>query len=170
VRLAVYAGTFDPITLGHLSVIERAALLFDRVLVVIAVNPAKQPLFSVEERLALIAATTRGFANVDATFTAGYVVELARARNARYLIRGVRSVTDAAGEIELAALNRELAPEVETVFVTAHPGLSEVSSSALKELARHGADLGRYCVPLVAEALRQRLGAPLPVEEGVNDV
>jgi len=163
-RIAVYAGTFDPITLGHLSVVERGARLFDRLLVVVAVNPQKQPLFSVEERIQLIEASVRGFPNVSATSTSSFVVDLARSQGARYLIRGVRGATDTDAEIALAHLNHELAPEIETVFVPAQPELSEVSSSRLKELALEGADLTRYCAPEVSAMLRQRL-SPQPAEE-----
>ena len=164
-RLAIYAGTFDPITLGHLSVIERGAGLFDGLVVVVAVNPLKTPWFSAEERVALIEATVRGWPNVSAAFTSGYVVDFARRSGARYLVRGVRSATDAEAEIALARLNRELAPEIETVFVPAHPELSEVSSSKLKELAGNGDDLTRYCAPEVAELLRRRLVDLFPSNE-----
>jgi pantetheine-phosphate adenylyltransferase len=156
-RLAIYAGTFDPITNGHLSVIERAADLFDRLLVVIAVNPAKAPLFSVEERARLIRDTTQAWPNVDCTSTEGFVVELARERGARYLVRGVRGATDIDAEISLARANREMAPAVETVFVPAHAELSGVSSSRLKALALSGADISCYCPPEVEARLRRRL-------------
>ncbi len=156
-RIAVYAGTFDPITRGHLSVVERGARLFDRVIVVVAVNPSKQPLFGVEERIAMIETTVRAWPNVSATSTSGYVVEVARLHGARYLIRGVRGSTDVEAEIRLAHLNHGLAPEIETVFVPAHPELSEVSSSRLKELAREGNDIDRYCAAEVSELLRRRV-------------
>jgi pantetheine-phosphate adenylyltransferase len=160
VRLGVYAGTFDPITRGHLSVIERAARLFDRLLVVVAVNPDKQPLFSAEERVDMIRAAVAAWRNVECASTAGYVVQLASARGARHLVRGVRSCTDVEGEIALANMNRALAPEIETVFIPAHPELSEVSSSGLKQLARDGRDISAYCPPQVAARLIERLGRP----------
>jgi pantetheine-phosphate adenylyltransferase len=163
-RLGVYAGTFDPITRGHLSVIERAARLFDRLLVVVAVNPGKQPLFSADERVEMIREVVATWRNVECTSTAGYVVQLAAARGARHLVRGVRSCTDVEGEIALANMNRALAPEIETVFIPAHPELSEVSSSRLKELARDGADLSQYCPAEVAARLRGRI-ALAPREE-----
>lgn len=157
-RLAVYAGTFDPITRGHLSVIERAARLFDRLLIVVAVNPSKEPLFSLEERVRMIDAVTRQWTNVECSGTDGYVVALARARGARYLVRGVRSSTDVEGEIALARANHELAPDLETIFVPAHPQLSGVSSSKLKQLAAEGEDVSTYCPPEIALRLRERLG------------
>lgn len=168
-RTAVYAGTFDPITRGHLSVIERAARLFDRILVVVALNPSKRPLFSVEERAQMIREVTRPWPNVECTQTDGYVVELARAHEARYLIRGVRSCTDVEGELALANVNHELAPDIETVFIPAHPELSEVSSSRLKELTLQGMDITGYCPPEIAARLRERVKAsPLPASEAVH--
>jgi pantetheine-phosphate adenylyltransferase len=161
-RLAVYAGTFDPITRGHLSVIERAAQLFDRLLVVVAVNPDKRPLFSVDERLCMIAEVTARWPGVECAATAGYVVELARERGARHLVRGVRTSTDVDAEIALANANRALAPEIETVFIPAHPELSEVSSSRLKALAAEGADVSRYCPPEIAARLAERVGRDAP--------
>ena len=165
-RIAVYPGTFDPITRGHLSVIERGVRLFDRLVVVIAVNPAKQPLFSIEERVQMIRETTCQWLNVDAASTDGYVVALARRREAKYLIRGVRNCTDVESEIALAQMNRELAPDIETVFVPAHRELSEVSSSRLKELAIQRMDISRYCPLEVAVRLLERVnaGAILKVE------
>lgn len=165
-RLAVYAGTFDPITRGHLSVIERAERLFDRVVVVVAVNPGKQPLFSVEERTRMIGEVTGEWPGVTCASTDGYVVALARARGARYLVRGVRGCTDAEAELALANLNHALAPEIETIFIPAHPALSEVSSSHLKALALEGVDLAPYCPPAIAARLRERVkaGALAPAE------
>ena len=156
-RQAVYAGTFDPVTYGHLSVIERCARLFDRAWVVVAVNPGKAPLFSLEERVSLLVEASRGWPNVEVVSTTGYVVELARELGARYLVRGVRGVTDTESELSLSSLNRQLAPEIETLFVPAHPELSQVSSSRLKELVLEGADISRYCPPHVAARLRERL-------------
>src|SRR5687767_7375095 len=120
-RIALYAGTFDPITLGHLSVIDRGAQLFDQLWVVVAVNPTKHPFFSVEERLQMIREETTRWPNVACTSTDGYVVDLARKHGARFLLRGVRSCTDVEGEIALSNMNHRLAPEVETVFIPAHP-------------------------------------------------
>lgn len=156
-RIAIYAGTFDPVTCGHLSVIERGARMFDRLVVVVAVNPGKAPLFTAAERVRMIRQVTGCWPNVQCTFTDGLVVELAHARGAQVLVRGVRSCTDVEAEIALANANRELAPDIETVFVPAHPALSEVSSSKLKEIAAQGEDLSRYCPPEIAACLRERL-------------
>lgn len=168
-RVAVYAGTFDPITRGHLSVIERGARLFDRILVVVAVNPSKQPLFSVEERAQMIREVTSPWPNVECGRTDGYVVDFARTHGARYLVRGVRSCTDVENEIALASMNHELAPDIETVFIPANRDLSEVSSSRLKELAIQEADISRYCPPEIAARLRERVKAgALPRSEAVH--
>lgn len=163
-RVAIYAGTFDPITFGHVSVIKRAAELFDRVIVLVAVNPLKQPMFDLADRLLLIRESVAEWSHVDCASTEGLVVDYARTHDARFLVRGVRTSTDAEAEIALAHANHELAPEIETVFVPAEPGLSEVSSSRLKELASRGADLTPWCPPHVAQRLHQYF-APKAIEE-----
>jgi pantetheine-phosphate adenylyltransferase len=155
--VAVYAGMFDPITNGHLSVIERSARLFDRFLVVVAVNPAKTPLFSAEERVSMIRNLISRWPNVECEATAGLVVDLARRNGAQFLVRGVRGCTDVEAEIALSNMNHELAPEIETVFIPAHPQLSEVSSSRLKQLVSEGMDVSRYCSPEVALRLNHRV-------------
>lgn len=153
-KLALYAGTFDPVTLGHLSVIERAAELFDKLEVVIAENPVKKPCFSLEERLSFLKDAVRSRENVEVSHTTGFVVEYARKRGVRFLVRGVRGATDADYEAELAAINRRLAPSIQTVFLPAHAELSKLSSSALKAMAARGEDISSYTTPLVASALQ----------------
>lgn len=157
-RLAVYAGSFDPITLGHLSVIDRSARLFDRLWVLVAINPTKRSLFSASERVDMIREVTARWPNIESKSTEGYVVEFARRCGAQYLVRGVRGCTDVDAEITLANMNLELAPEIETVFVPAHSQLSEVSSSKVKDLVRGGADVSRYCPKRIAMHLQERLG------------
>ena len=157
-RVAVYAGSFDPVTLGHVSVIERAAPLFDRLLALVASNPSKEALFSPEERRQMLADATAHLPTVECCAAEGLVVEFARSLGARILVRGVRSATDAEVEIALALANHALAPEIETVFVPARADLAMVSSSRLKELAREGADLSGLCPLPVARRLRSRLG------------
>jgi pantetheine-phosphate adenylyltransferase len=156
-RIAIYAGTFDPITHGHLSVVDRGAKLFDRLWIVVAVNPTKSPIFSGEERVQMIREVTARWPNVQTAITSGYVVDFARECGATYMIRGVRGATDAEAELALANLNHELAPEIETVFVPAHPRLSVVSSSRLKELVRLGEDVSPYCPGSVARRLTSRI-------------
>ena len=166
-KIALYAGSFDPVTRGHLSVIQRASELFDRLEVVIAENPTKQALFGLEQRLAFLRDAVHVFSNVSVSYTSGYVVELARQRGAGFLVRGVRGATDADYEAELAALNRRLAPSIQTVFLPAEPELSQLSSSALKALAAEGHDVSAWATPLVASALRDLL-APLKGETHVG--
>ena len=153
---AVYAGSFDPITNGHLSIIEEAARLFDRVLVLVAVNPAKAGLFGEDQRVALAREATSGLANVQCASTHGLVVQFAREHGATYLVRGIRGSLDSEYEMALAQMNRELAPEVSTVFLLARADVAFVSSSFLKELARCGADTAPYCPAGVRTALRDR--------------
>ncbi|HET9930273.1 MAG TPA: pantetheine-phosphate adenylyltransferase [Polyangiaceae bacterium] len=157
-RIALYAGSFDPVTLGHLSVIRRASELFDRLWVVIGENPTKTPYFSLEERLAFLRDASAGCPNVEVSFTRGFVVDYAKELGARVLVRGVRGATDADYEAELAAANRSLAPAIHTVFLPADPELSKLSSSRLKELASRGMDVSAYTTPLVASALVAAFG------------
>ncbi|MCE9584115.1 MAG: pantetheine-phosphate adenylyltransferase [Planctomycetes bacterium] len=159
-KTGIYAGTFDPMTAGHFSVIERAARLFDRLIVLVAVNPAKRPLFSVEERVAMIRESVVGLGEVEVSATEGMVIEFARRVGAGFLVRGIRSLTDFDSETAMAAAHHSLAPEISTVFVPAHPDLSFVSSSALRELARCGADVTRFCPPGVARRLREKMEVP----------
>lgn len=164
--IAVYAGTFDPITAGHLSIIRQAARLFSHVVVVVAVNPAKQTLLSPAERVALVREAVALHPNVMCQFTEGLVVDFARTIGASVLLRGVRGATDAQFETELAHANKAIAPELSTLFLPAEAHLAEVSSSALKAKIAQGEDVSAYCSPAVAAVLRERLGGA--VQEGVS--
>jgi len=159
-RVAIYAGTFDPITKGHLSVIEAGSKAFDELVVLLAVNPKKQPLFSVDERLDFINQATGHLDNVSTDATDGVVVQYARRRDARFLVRGIRGATDADYETHLANVNRTIAPEITTFFLAADPQLAEVSSSRLKEMAGFGEDGSGSCSADVWRALRTRLAPP----------
>ena len=152
-KSAVYAGTFDPVTRGHLSVIQRGSQLFDALTVLVADNPEKRPLFSLAERLHFLRDATRDFPGVEIASTSGLVVEYARATGSQFLVRGVRGATDADYEAWLAAANLKLAPSIQTIFLPADPELSKLSSSRLKELAAARADISAYATPLVASAL-----------------
>ncbi|MDP3500414.1 MAG: pantetheine-phosphate adenylyltransferase [Myxococcales bacterium] len=154
-RVAVYAGTFDPVTFGHLDVITKAAALVDVLHVLVAVNPQKATWFSIDERERLLRSVCP--AGVRVASTQGMVVDFAKSVGATWLVRGVRSTTDATAELELAALNAGLAPDITTIFVTADPTLSEVSSSGLKAMAARGGALENVCPPAVAKAVRERL-------------
>lgn len=155
--IAVYAGSFDPVTAGHLSVVRQAARLFGHVVVVVAVNPHKHSLLSADERMALVREAVRLHPNVTVARTEGLIVDFAREIGASVLLRGVRGATDAQFETELAQNNRALAPELSTLFLPAEAHLAEVSSSGLKERVARGEDVSAFCPPAVAAKLRERL-------------
>lgn len=156
-RIAVYAGTFDPMTYGHMSVIKRVAGLFERLIVLVAINPEKRPLFTPLERVEIIRVSVECISNVSVDSTSDWVANYAHTAGAQWLVRGVRGATDMKNEHELALLNQQVAPDVTTLFVPAEAGLSDVSSSALKHLAATGQPLERHCPPHVAVALTRRL-------------
>ncbi len=156
-NIAIYAGSFDPITTGHLGIIRRAARLFDHLRVLVAVNPHKAGLFDLDERLALVRAVIAPFPQVSADATEGYVVEYARSIGAACLVRGVRGAEDADAETRLARLNEALAPELPTLLIPAESAWVGVSSSDLKARARAGDSLDGLCPPAVAARLRARL-------------
>ena len=153
---ALCPGTFDPVTNGHLDIIERAGRHFDSVVVGVLDNPAKQPLFSAEERVQMLEDTTGQLPNVTVTAFGGLLVESARALGADVVVKGLRAVTDFEYEIQMAQMNYALAG-VETLFMTTGPQWSFVSSSLVREVARFGGDVSRLVPPVVAERLRERL-------------
>jgi pantetheine-phosphate adenylyltransferase len=158
--IAVYAGSFDPVTAGHLSVIRQAARLFGHVVVVVAINPEKRTLLSVAERMELLREVVALHPNVSVSSTEGLIVDYARAIGASVLLRGVRGATDAQFETTLAQANRALAPDLATLFLPAEAHLAEVSSSRLKEKLERGEDVSDFCPPAVAAKLRQRMSPP----------
>ncbi len=155
---AVYPGTFDPITHGHSDLVERAARLFDRVILAVAENPAKAPAFSLEERLAFAREALAAHANVEVCSFDGLLVDFVRSRNARVILRGLRAVSDFEYEFQLASMNRQLAPEIETLFLTPAEQYAYVSSSLVREIAALGGDVTPFVHPRVAAALRGRIG------------
>lgn len=156
-RRAVYAGSFDPPTLGHLSVIEKASSVFEHLYVVVGDNPSKNPTFSVDERVAFLAEHLERADNVSVTATQGLIVDFAKEHEANYLVRGIRGRADAEVEMQLAAVNDVREPSIQTVFLPANPRLREVSSSRLKEMARVGQDGVEYCAPKIWTALVRRV-------------
>ena len=160
-RVALYPGSFDPITLGHLDILERAMEIFDRVVVSVLRNPDKQPLFSVEERVELIREATRtldGEVEVDAFD--GLTVEHAERVGAIAIVRGLRAVSDFESEFQMALMNRRLDPDIHTVFLMTSAPNVFMSSALVKEVCRLGGDISEFVPPPVAEALRRRLGRP----------
>lgn len=139
-RHAVYAGSFDPLTLGHLDIIERGARLFDRLTVGVGINPDKQPLFSPEERLQLAREVLASLKNVDVQCFQGLAVDFVRACGAAVMLRGVRTLTDMEAEFSMSLANRTLAPDIETVFLMASEDYSHVSSTLIKQIATMSRD------------------------------
>jgi pantetheine-phosphate adenylyltransferase len=153
---AVCPGSFDPVTLGHVDVVRRAAAMFDEVVVAVAVNPAKQGLFSVDERRELIAGAVGDLANVTTAAFSGLLVDWCREQGIDVIAKGLRSDSDYAYELPMAQMNRHLTG-VDTVFLTADPAHTFVSSSLVKEVARGGGDVSAFLTPEVLEALTARL-------------
>jgi pantetheine-phosphate adenylyltransferase len=154
-RTAVFAGTFDPVTHGHVDVVRRAARLFDRLVVAVAAK-GKSTWFPVEERVALVRAAVAGLAGVEVESFDGLLAEHARRLGACALVRGVRTYQDWEHELRMLQMNRHLAPGIETVFLAPEPEHAFVSSSLVREVASLGGDLGRLVPPAVAEAFRRR--------------
>ena len=155
-RRAIYPGSFDPVTKGHLDVIERACHLFDEVVVAVAFNEAKNATFSVEERLALLRETTQGGSKIQIVSFDGLLVEFALAHKAVAVIRGLRAVSDFEFEFQMALMNRKLEPRVETVFLTPKEEFTYLSSRIVKEIARLGGNVEAFVPHPVAEALRKK--------------
>lgn len=155
--IAVYPGSFDPITKGHVSILERSARLFSKVIVAVGQHPTKPGYFTVEERVALIEETIAHVPNASAASFDGLVVEFCRAHGARAIVRGLRAIGDFEAEFQMGLANRDLAPEVETVFLLPHPEQQFVSSSLIREIAGHGGDFERYVPDPVVRAMRKRL-------------
>ena len=158
-RVAVYTGSFDPITLGHLNVIERASRLVDRLIVGIGVNAGKDPLFTPQEREELVRQTTSRFPNVEVQEFSGLAVHFVRRCGARVMIRGVRPLTDLETEITMMMANRQLDPGLETVVLLADAEFAHVSSSLIKQIAPIAGDdeLSRFVPPEVIAALRRKI-------------
>ncbi len=156
---AVYPGTFDPVTFGHIDLIKRARRIFDQVIVAVADNPGKGPLFAVEERVALLRQATRGMRGVVIDRFDSLVVEYVRRARARVMIRGLRMLSDFEYEFQMALTNRKLAGDVETIFLMPSESYAYVSARLIKEAAALGADLSAFVPRFVAEALRRKLVA-----------
>lgn len=155
---AIYPGTFDPLTNGHLDLIERAAKMFDQVIVAVAHNPNKKPCFSLEERVELAKQIVSDLGNVTVIGFSGLLADLAKNHKANVLVRGIRAVSDFEYEFQLANMNRRLNPDLESVFLTPAEENSFISSTLVKEVALHGGDVSEFVVPQVAAALKEKLG------------
>ncbi|WP_297527446.1 pantetheine-phosphate adenylyltransferase [Thiohalobacter sp.] len=155
---AVYPGTFDPITNGHSDLVERAARLFDRVILAIAASPAKTPAFDLDTRVALAREVLADLPNVRVLPFEGLLVDFVRAQGAGVILRGLRAVSDFEYEFQLASMNRQLAPGIETLFLTPAEQYAFVSSSLVREIAALGGDVSPFVHSAVVAALKARLG------------
>ncbi len=153
---AMYPGTFDPITLGHEDLVRRASVLFDRVVVAIAANPSKEPMFSLDERVDLAKSSLADIKNVEVSGYDGLTVDFARDNRLGVIMRGLRAVSDFEYEFQLANMNRHLAVDVETVFLTPNENYNFVSSSLVREICSMGGNISEFVSPIVNEALVKR--------------
>ncbi|MCX5686302.1 MAG: pantetheine-phosphate adenylyltransferase [Candidatus Omnitrophica bacterium] len=157
VRTAIYPGTFDPVTYGHIDLIRRASKIFDKVIVAVAHNKSKGALFSVEERVAMLRDAVKGIPNIIIDDFDGLVVEYARKRGSNVMIRGLRMISDFEYEFQMALTNRKLAGDIETIFMMPHEDYSYVSSKLIKEAAALGADVSKFIPRKAAAALKEKM-------------
>jgi pantetheine-phosphate adenylyltransferase len=158
VKIAVYPGSFDPITNGHLDIVRRAAKMFDRVIVAVAINEEKNPLFSVDERVRLVTDAIRGLRNVAADEFEGLLVEYTRRKRASVVVRGLRAVSDFEFEFQLALMNRKLDSRIETIFLMTKDEYTFISSRQVKEICQLGADVSSFVPRGVERAMRRKFG------------
>jgi pantetheine-phosphate adenylyltransferase len=156
-KIAIYPGTFDPITYGHIDVIERAREIFDRVIVMVARNTSKITLFSTEERVAMIKNVVKKFKNVEVESFEGLLVNFARKKKAIAVVRGLRAVSDFEYEFQMALTNRKLAKEITTVFLMPHEKYTYLNSSLVREIALMGGDVSEFVPTIVQKALKGKI-------------
>lgn len=156
-QIGVYPGTFDPITYGHLDVIERGSRIFERLIVAVGHNPLKKSLFSVQERIEMISSHTTGFPNVEVDFFEGMLVDYLREKGAHIILRGIRTVSDFENEFQRALTNRVLRNDIETVFVMTSEQYSFLNSSLIKEAVYLGGDVSRFVPKDIEEQLKYKL-------------
>jgi pantetheine-phosphate adenylyltransferase len=157
ITTAIYPGTFDPITNGHIDLVMRASKLFDKVIVAIAINPGKKPAFSLDERVDLAKQTLVGLNNVEVCGFEGLLIDVANQKQAKVILRGLRAVSDFEHEFQLAGMNRRMRPEIETLFLTPAEQFTYISSSLVREIAALGGDVSEFVAPCVRAALKAKL-------------
>lgn len=155
-RLAVYAGSFDPVTNGHRDLIERASALFDRVIVAIGIHATRKPLFTADERLGLLREVSADLPNVTVESFDGLLIEFCRQNGARIIVRGLRAATDFEYELQIAHANADLQPNIDTIFLPTRTNYGFVSASLVREIASHHGDVSRYAPPVVCAALAKK--------------
>ncbi len=155
--IAIYPGSFDPVTNGHLDLIARGAMIFDKLIVAVARNLEKEPLFAVKERVEMLEAVTFDWKNVEVDVLDGLLMDYARAHSARVVLRGIRAVSDYQYELQMAMMKRKIEPQIETVFMLPGEAYSYLSSRLVKELARLGGPVKGLVPPLVEERLRAKV-------------
>ena len=158
-KTAIYPGSFDPVTLGHFDIIKRSSEIFDQVIVGVLCNSAKSPLFSVEERVNMLKDVTSHFPNVEVQSFAGLLIDFVRSNDANVIVRGLRAITDFEYELQLAQMNRVIAPEIDTLFLTTNLKYAYLSSSMAKEVAMYGGDISSFLSPEIAEKVREKYAA-----------
>lgn len=156
-KCAVYPGSFDPVTLGHMDIIKRASSLFDRLIIAVLNNRAKTPLFSVEERVKMLEEVTKDLPNVEVKSFGGMTVDFARECGANALVRGLRAITDFEYELQIAQLNRVMDPDIDTVFLTTNLKYAYLSSCSVKEVAAYGGDISHFVTPYVENEVHNKL-------------
>jgi pantetheine-phosphate adenylyltransferase len=154
--LAVYAGSFDPVTNGHVDLIDRASKLFQAVTVALGVHPTRTPLFNIDERLALLKEVARPYANVKVDSFDGLLIDYCKQVGARVIVRGLRAATDFEYELQIAHANADLMPDIDTIFLPTRTNYGFVSASLVRDIAIHGGDVSRYAPPVVIAALAKK--------------
>ncbi|MBL7170657.1 MAG: pantetheine-phosphate adenylyltransferase [Candidatus Omnitrophica bacterium] len=157
-KTAIYAGTFDPVTYGHIDLIERALRIFDEVIVAVANNPAKRPLFTIEERLKLLRSSVGRKKGIHIDSFGGLLVDYASEKNVKVIIRGIRALSDFEFEFQMALSNRKLNSKIETIFLMPHESYAYLSSRLIKEVVSLGGDVSFFVPPCVSRALKEKLG------------
>jgi pantetheine-phosphate adenylyltransferase len=155
-KTVIYPGTFDPITNGHCDLVQRAARLFNRLIVAVAENPSKKPLFQLEKRIELASAALKDLRNVEVTGFTGLLIDCAKEHQASVILRGLRAVSDFEYEFQLASMNRNMMPELETLFLTPAEQYSFISANLVREIAKLGGDVTQFVPHEVAQALKER--------------